>query len=348
MVAFGPQKDTTSSAATMTRRGKKKGGGGGGGGGHGGGHGGGGHHKRHKHKHHGGGGGGGSGSGTGVQQNPPKPSGPVTDMDTTTLFDRASKYGAKGKTPYFNTPQGILDANQHQAEYLDYVYSKGGLTPGSLSPFGQWMENTYFPQVIQGFNNAMGVNPDINFPQYMQTLGVPQNSRKWSNSYYQTSLGTGQAQDTVGIDTGNPFTSSSPGMGGPLRTPPQGNLHVPGSMTGGLVGGGLTGMPKGNPFGGPQGRAATVQDPVVMMQKKRKHKHKNKGGGGGNGNGAGGAQPQQTFNQANPPSGAGATAPNLGTAIADARKAFLALSPAQRGENATGYTAPPGRWSAWG
>lgn len=228
-----------------------------------------------------------------------------------------SMYGYTGSTPYLNTDEGILAADLDPEGYLAYLHGRKGFsspgTPGGAQPFNQWLMQERYPALMDAYKAAHLVNPNLNFVQYMQTMGVPVDAANHVAGY-QPPLGTGQA-----VDTGNPFTSSS-GIG----------VSVPK----------MTEMPAHLQATSPITNAVTPTNPYNKRKQPNRYKRWNKNNPATPAPATG---PNPTYN---PPSGAGGSQTNLGLAALEDRKAFLGLSPELRGEKAVDSYS--GRWSAWG
>lgn len=237
-----------------------------------------------------------------------------------------SMYGYTGSTPYLNTDEGILAANGDPEGYLTYLHGRKGFsspgTVGGSQPFNQWLMNERYPALVDAWNAASLVNPNLNFVQYMQTMGVPADAANHTAGY-QPPMGTGQA-----VDTGNPFTSSS-GIGAPAvpkATDMPAHLQATSPYT----------VPK---TAGTTGTTdATATNPFNKKKRPNAYKRWKE-----NQPAAPATGPNTTYN---PPSGAGGMQTNLGLAAQKDREAFLGLSPELRGEKAVDSYS--GRWSAWG
>lgn len=233
-----------------------------------------------------------------------------------------SMYGYTGSVPYLNTDEGITAADLDPEGYLTYLHGRKGFsspgTIGGAQPFNQWLMNERYPALVDAYKAAHLVNPNLNFVQYMQTMGVPADAANHTAGY-QPPMGTGQA-----VDTGNPFTSSS-GIGAPA---------VPKA----------TDMPAhlqaASPYTVPKTAAAATTPTNPFNKKKRPNAYKRWKKNNP-------AQPAPGPNTTyNPPSGAGGSQTNLGLAALKDREAFLGMSPELRGEKAVDSYS--GRWSPWG
>lgn len=278
--------------------------------------------QNNKPKKKGNGGGGGSGTTNDPQgltaTTPIAPNTPIVPFSD-------SNYGYGG-SPYLNTDEGITAADLDPEGYLTYLHGRKGFsapgTVGGSQPFNQWLMQERYPALMDAYKGAHLVNPNLNFVQYMQTMGVPADA---ANHFAgpQVPMGTGQA-----VDTGNPFTSSS-GIGAPAvpkMTDMPAHLQASSPYT----------VPKA---AGTTGTTAT--NPFNKKKQPNRFKRWNKNQPASPAAGATGPNP--TYN---PASGAGGSQTNLGLAAQKDREAFLGLSPELRGEKAV--DSAWGKWSPWG
>lgn len=296
-----------------------------------------------KRNNRGGGGGGGkrksrsqSGAITDITDLIPDPiTGEPVEVANPVLFDDDSAYGRKPDKPYLDTPKGIYDANANPQEYFQSLMAASGLGggPGQNPVWRDFVANRAYEMANSAYQRARFVNPELGFAQFAQTMGVPRSAANHAAGP-QVPMGTGQPAAPVGaapavgqpIDTGNPFTSSS-GVGAPAAPaglpavgPRPNRKRRPNQFRRWRQGRNAAGA------AATPGVAANPLTAGVAAEAK----------GGKNG-----------LNQINPPSGAGATAPDLGGFAALWRKQFLSQDPVTRGEGGA-VASVPGRWSPWG
>lgn len=93
----------------------------------------------------------------------------------------------KGDGPYITSDAGRLDITNDPYGFYDYLGQQAGLGVGALNPFGQFLANDV-PQMMETrYNQARLQDPNLHRLDFMATQGA----------------------NTVPVDTGNPYTSSS-------------------------------------------------------------------------------------------------------------------------------------------